>query len=219
MQPQEQIERLLQDARIWQAGRPSTVAKARLASGWPELDGVLGGGWPLGELTELLVADHGVGELSLLLPALVRLTQGEGGKPDTARWVTLVAPPYIPYAPALEQAGINLSRLLVVQARRAPDRDFDTLWAIEQALQSRSCGAVVGWSATREETALRRLQLAAEASGAWVVLFRGARLRQLRSPAPLRIELARTAEGHRYLLHILKRRGGPPAVATVNGGR
>ncbi|MBM4196212.1 MAG: translesion DNA synthesis-associated protein ImuA [Gammaproteobacteria bacterium] len=206
MQACEQIESLLRDQRLWQLGRLSQSDRPRLPSGWPALDRSLGGGWPLGELTELLVADHGIGELSLLLPALARLTQATQVGEGTSRWITLVAPPHIPYAPALVQSGLDLSHLLVVHARQGSD----ALWAIEQALHSRSCAAVVGWSDTEEETVLRRLQLAAEASAAWVVLFRSAHLRRLRSPAPLRIGIRQTAGGRRLLLDILKRRGGPP---------
>ena len=56
----------------------------RLPTGFPALDHLLGGGWPTGMLTELLVPGygssghgspgHGSGELGLLSPALARLT-------------------------------------------------------------------------------------------------------------------------------------------------
>jgi len=209
------IEQLLQDPRIWQAGRPVAGAGAVVATGWAELDRALGGGWPLGQLTELLVDAYGMGELSLLLPALARLMQRQDRGSVARGWVTLVAPPYIPYAPALARAGLDLSRLLVVHARR----DLDTLWAVEQALQSRSCAAVLAWTGTRDEAALRRLQLAAEAGGAWTVLFRDARSEAAGSPAPLRIRVARGETGRRLALGVLKRRGGPPARAGIDVGR
>jgi hypothetical protein len=211
----ESLERLLQDPRIWQAGRPVTAAAATLATGWPSLDRALGGGWPLGQLTELLVDACGMGELSLLLPALAGLTQPPARPGGEAGWIALVAPPYMPYAPPLARAGLDLSRVLVVHARR----DLDTLWAIEQALQSRSCTAVLGWSGSSDEGALRRLQLAAGASSAWTVLFRDARFRAASSPAPLRIRVARGATPNRLSLGILKRRGGPPAEAGVHVDR
>jgi cell division inhibitor SulA/protein ImuA len=204
-----QIEQLLQDPRLWQAGRMSASAGAVIATSWPELDEALGGGWPLGQLTELLLDAHGVGELSLLLPALAAAStrQGEHGMPG---WITLVAAPHVPYAPALARSGLELSRLLVVHSKR----DIDTLWAVEQALHSRSCAAVLGWSAILDEGALRRLQLAAEASGCWAVLLRPARLQATRSPAPVRIRLQRES-ARRLGLDILKRRGGPPATVVL----
>ena len=46
------------------------------------------------------------------------------------------------------------------------------LWAMEQALRSGACSAVLGWAAPCELQALRRLQLAAEQSRCLAVLFR-----------------------------------------------
>ena len=213
-----QIDQLLRDSRIWQAGRSSANACAtcaRVATGWLALDRALGGGWPLGQLTELLIDLHGVGELTLLLPALGRLTRQHDGQGAPAGWGALIAPPYIPYAPALRHAGVDLSRLLVVHARQ----DMDTLWAMEQALRSRTCAVVVGWLQAADDTSLRRLQLAAEASGSWAVLFRPSHLRATRSPAPLRIHLVQHQDGGRLSLNITRRRGGAPAMTGVDVSR
>jgi cell division inhibitor SulA/protein ImuA len=214
MDASDRIDQLLRDPRIWQAGQAVAAGPAAtIPTGWADLDEALGGGWPPGQLTELLVDDHGIGELTLLLPALIHLSWR--GDDEASRWVTLVSPPYVPYAPALSRAGIDLTRLLVVHSRQ----DVDTSWALEQALHSRTCAAVVGWSDVVDEGVLRRLQLAAEASGSWTVLFRPARLRFARSPAPLRIHLAWEVPGRRIALEVLKRRGGPPAAAHVDVSR
>lgn len=213
MSSQRRLDHLLQDSRLWQAGRAAVAAPASVASGWSELDAALGGGWPLGQLTELLVADHGLGEFTLLLPALRRLlAQQQPG--EARRWVSLVSPPYVPYAPALLQAGMDLSRLLLVR----PRRELDMLWAMEQALHARACAAVVGWSSLADETPLRRLQLAAAAGDAWTVLFRPAGLRSLRSPAPLRLHLRRERTGGPLVIEVLKRRGGRPMSLRLDTG-
>jgi cell division inhibitor SulA/protein ImuA len=206
------IDQLLQDPRIWQAGRAAAVTCATVSTGWSPLDEVLGGGWPLGQLTEFLIDAHGTGELTLLLPALRRLTSRQGEPP---RWVAMVSPPYLPYAPALARSDIDPARLLVIRSRQA----LDTLWAMEQALHSQTCAAVVGWSETCDETSLRRLQLGAETSNSWTLLFRPSRLWSSRSPAPLRIHLAWECSGNRLMVDILKRRGGPPAMTCVDIGR
>ena len=62
-------------------------------------------------------------------------------------------------------AASTSSRILVV---RAPPAE----WAMEQALRSGACSAVLGWAACRERQSLRRLQLAAEQSRCLAVLFR-----------------------------------------------
>ena len=86
-----------------------------------------GGGWQAGTIVELMPTETGIGELRLLMPALARITQAE-------RHVALIAPPYIPFAPALSQHGVRLERLLVIRAQKAED----ILWAFEQTLRCKS---------------------------------------------------------------------------------
>jgi len=80
------------------------------------------------------------------------------------------------------------------------------LWAVEQALRSGSCSAVLAWPAAIEPTALRRLQLAAEAGAALAFLFRAPDAAAEPSPAALRLRVQPTADG--WLVEVLKRRGG-----------
>ena len=116
------------------------------ALGHPALDAVLpGGGWPTGALTELLIPHFGVGELGLLLPQLRNIPAG--------RWAVCIAPPGLPYAPALAAAGVPLGRLLLVQA----ESPAHARWACRQALASRSCEIVLLWLAEADMAALRRL--------------------------------------------------------------
>ena len=151
------------DAVTWKARGLVRAREPVVATGWRRLDAELpGGGWPLGTLTELLLPRHGVGELSLLMPALRQLALSD---PDQPRWLTWVAPPHELHAPALVQAGLPLSRLLLVRVPGSRER----LWAAEQALSSKSCGAVLVWLAGADDRALRRLKLAA-AEGQGVAL-------------------------------------------------
>jgi hypothetical protein len=189
------LEALLQRADIWRADSVPPVTG--LPTGFPELDERLaGGGWPAGALTEILVSRHGIGELSLLLPALARLSRGD-------RWLAFIAPPYIPYAPALAAAGIDLARVLLVE----PGTRRDQAWAMEQSLRAGSA-AVLAWPGDVQGKMLRRLQLAAEAGGAWGVLFCSPRCASEPSPAALRLRLEPGSPGVRVA--ILKRRGGWP---------
>lgn len=192
------LQDLMQRADLWRGDTAPPFA-ASLPTGFPTLDAVLpGGGWPQRALTEILLPHEGIGELRLLLPALARLSRGD-------RWLALVAPPHIPYAPALASAGVELSRVLLVHPRARGDG----LWAVEQSLRAGSCAAVLAWPATLDSRALRRLQLAAEAGESWGVLFGHERLAASNSPAALRLRLAPRAGG--LDIHVLKRRGGWPA--------
>lgn len=191
------LDAVLRHPGIWRGDQCAEMAAQTLPTGFAELDKLLpGGGWPCGALTEILVEREGIGELGLLIPALVRLSRDSG-------WVVWVAPPHVPYAPALAAAGLGLQRLLMVR----PPSATDACWAAEQALRSGAGNAVLAWLATPDERHLRRLQLAAETGRAWGVLFRPAGAVAGRSPAALRLRLEPAAHG--LVVHILKRRGGP----------
>jgi hypothetical protein len=203
------IEKLIDHPHIWQGAgsQPSSIVHA---TGFKELDSHLpGGGWPTAALTEIVLEGYGIGELSLLMPVLARLSRLQGHE-LTAGWVLWVAPPFIPYAPALSRHGIDLTRMLFVHA--APSHR-DSLWAMEQALRAGSCAAVLAWVQSADETALRRLQLAAEEGCCWAVLFRPKAALRQRSPAALKLQLLR--EGEMTRVEILKCRGGRPGVIRI----
>ena len=182
---------------IWRGNELARSACPGVASGFAPLDAELpGGGWPCGALTEILPQHEGIGELRILGPALARLAaQG--------KFIAWIAPPYLPYAPALAAAGIDLARVVIVKTTR----DGDSLWAAEQALGSAACGGVLAWPRDIRYTQLRRLQLAAEGSRCLAVLFRPTQTAREPTPAVLRIALATSAGG--LALSILKRRGAP----------
>jgi hypothetical protein len=201
------LDKLLENPRVWR-GRDQAGQKAGLASGYPELDRYLpGGGWPPASLTEILTAHYGIGELRLLMPALARLS-AESPQHDFTEpgWIAWVAPPFQPYPPALQQCGIDLSRMLIVRPKNASE----ILWSAEQALSSGTCAAVLLWPETLDDQASRRLQLAAEKGRSWAIAFRPLAARRQNSAAALRLELHSNGEGTR--VHILKSRGGRPTV-------
>lgn len=189
---------------VWRGGMPRALSKCEnISTGYKELDEVLpGGGWPPGGLTEILSRRIGSGELTLVLPALVRLSSQN-------RWVSWIAPPQIPYAPALSAAGVQLSRMLVIRPRRTRD----VLWSAEQALRHGKATAVLIWLDTCNDRALRRLQLAAAEGGSWGVIFRSARHAMTHSPATLRMTIDRRPQGgmeNSLIVNVLKCRGGRP---------
>jgi protein ImuA len=83
------------------------------------------------------------------------------------------------YAPALAAFGLDLSRLLIVY----PRSERSVLQAMEEALRCSALAAVLGETGSAEPIALRRLQLAAEASGVAALVLRPA-MPGLASPSP-----------------------------------
>ena len=190
------LDLVLQHPGIWRGDRLAQMGVETLLTGYAELDEQLpGGGWPRGALTEILLEREGIGELRFLLPALARISA-------KSEWQAWVAPPHVPYAPALSIAGVNLKQLLIAK----PQSATDAWWTAEQALRSGACSAVLAWLSMPDERRMRRLQLGAESGGAWGVLFRSASAAQERSTAALRLRLEATSNG--LAVHILKRRGG-----------
>ena len=198
MSATETLREILQHPAIWRGCNLASLTQPGLPSGFAQLDRELpGGGWPTGMLTEILSQHEGIGELRLLAPVLAGLcAQG--------KFIIWIAPPHLPYAPALTAAGIDLSRIVVVRAAAQ-----DALWATEQALRSNACGAVLSWPQRPRFTDLRRLQVAAEGGQGLALLFRPSNAATESSPAPLRLELA--AHAGELAVHILKRRGRPAA--------
>ena len=196
---------------LWKARELATDPNRRRnsannhATGFTQLDELLyGGGWPAAGLMELLCDVHGIGELRLLASALTRLSR------DEARWITWINPPFVPYAPALARAGIDIGKVLLVY----PKSHREALWALEQALKSGASSAALAWldESALKTTEIRRLQLAAGTGRAWTTLFRPAAAADKPSMAELRILVESEPAGRcdRLAFTILKRRGGWP---------
>lgn len=212
------LEALLKHPALWK-GHQQNDSRETLATGHAKLDAALpANGWPVGALTELMVAHEGVGEFMLLLPALAALTQQQ-------QWIALVAPPYIPYAPALLSAGVSLDRMLLVNpdagseepgqpSLSRKDSQKNASWATEQLLRSGVFSAVVMWAnSSGDERQQRRLQLAAEAGKAWGVCYRPCNAARNASPAGLRMVLQQNPNG--LEIDIIKNRGGRLRTLTL----
>jgi hypothetical protein len=206
MSVNSELARLLEHPAIW---RGTSVARTEtLPTGFSALDERLPGrGWPRSGLIEILVSRFGVGELTLLLPALAALTRR-----PMARWCVWVAPPLEPFAPSLAAHGVVLERLLVVRPsvahRGSPNGtpDARATWAFEQSLGSGACDIAMAWAKRPRMKEIRRLQLAAERGRTLGVLFRPQRAARESSHAALRMTLTPAVHGVRVTL--LKSKGG-----------
>ncbi|WP_172961509.1 damage-inducible protein [Pandoraea apista] len=214
-------------AGLWRASELARCQRAGHTTGFAALDAELpGAGWPHGAVTELLSERPGIGEWRLLAPVLRDLTQA--GQP-----VMVVAPPMLPYAPALAGWGIDLRWLSVVmrppyQTRSRPAagtrggrggrsgrgergvtaEDRDMLWCAEQALKSACCGAVLTWLPAATPEQIRRLQVAAGGGETLTWVVRRPAAAATASAAPLRLGLS-VGEGSRLGVQFHKRRGPP----------
>ena len=157
------------------------------------------GGWPEAALTEILIAAQGLGELQLLWPSLARLSAA-------GERIVLVAPPFVPYPQAWQNAGVDVRQLSIIQAG-----ERDALWAAEQCLRSGSCGAVLCWPQQADDRALRRLQVAAESGQTLAFAYRPLETARNPSPAALRIAV----QGRPGQLRVLKCRGGLAHPAPI----
>ncbi len=193
------LQGVLAHPRIWRAREGCARSEDCLETGFQALGRLPGGGWPKAALTEVLYAGEGLGELRMLCPALADLTRA-------GRWVAWVAPPYIPYAPALQRHGLALSRVLWVKGGQ-PEEE---LWAAEQLARNPACGAILYWPKQFSLRRMRRLQLAAEVGDTWAVILRPLRERNAATSASLRIGVM--SAGDRTRVRIFKCRGRPPAT-------
>jgi hypothetical protein len=182
-------------------GRADALQPPRTqATGLASLDAVLsGGGLPIGAVTEILSKHTGIGELRLLMPILQHVAQ--------QRYVALIDPPHLPYAPALIQHGVDLERLLIIR----PLSPALALWASEQTLRCTAVGIVLLWLNTINDKEIRRLQLSAEAGSNLAILYRSTAFSQSASPAAVRLILHSSHQNnpHQNLrIEIKKCRGG-----------
>lgn len=179
---------------IWRRGHAPAPSLRTQPTGDARLDARLpGGGWPRSALTEILVEHDGLGEMGLLLPAIAALTQAR-------RRVAVIAPPYVPYPPALAAAGVDLAHLVQIDADAA-----NRHWSAEQCLRAGCCAAVLHWLPEADYRQLRRLQLAAETGDALAFLLRPLKARHEATPAALRLQVSSSESGS--CVEILKCRG------------
>lgn len=194
------LDVLLQQNKVWK-GRSAIRTTPAQPTGHARLDALLpGGGWPQAALSELLLREHGSGELHVLWPVLARLSRA-------GERIVLIDPPYIPYAPAWLAAGVDLRQVTVLRCSHPKN----ALWAMEQCLRSGSCGVVLGWPARSRDSELRRLQVAAASGETLGFVCRPFSAAVNASPAALRL----LVEDATPRVRVLKSRGGLAVADSV----
>lgn len=206
------LEALLKSQPDLWRGRDRYTEDSSIPTGFAALDNALPArGWPVGGVTELLLDQQGIGEFSLLLPGLQRITSGQPSPQadHQGQWAALINPPHIPYAPAFTNAGIQLEKLLIINSAD----DTETLWAAEQVLRSGLFGSVIAWVQRSGAQQQRRLQLAAETGKTWAIVYRPLRARKEHSPVSTRICVQIIEQ--KLTLDIIKVRAGNPQSICI----
>lgn len=181
---------------VWPAESLTHAFGPPIPSGDPQLDAVLGGGWPSPALIELLIDHYGIGELTLMLPLVKSLIAARPGA--TVLWLN---PPYELHALALVQQGLDPAWQWIASGLS----EHDAAWAFEAGLRSGACSVVIGWLQRPAATILRRLKLAAGAGQTTAVLFRPGSAADAPSPATVRLQL--TPQPPCLAVHVLKIQG------------
>jgi hypothetical protein len=163
------------------------MAPTGISSSFAVLDAFLPWhGWPVGAVTEIMTDTVGCGELSLLLPAMARLTRQK-------RPILCVGSPHALFAPALADAGLDPAWVTQVNPASTTKNAKENLWSVEQALKTGLPGMVVLWSHPHSNCpaeTLRRLHLATTGRETTLIHFRGASSMSQPSPAWLRFGYA-----------------------------
>jgi len=158
--------------RVRRIERPAATAHGVLPFGVAAIDQVLpGGGFARGALHEIMGMGGGEedGALAAAFAATIlgRLAASPTS-PSHEGMVLWCLPRPDLYGPGLAAHGLDPERVVLVRT----SRDAEILWAIEEGLRSPGIAAVVGEVGTLPAVASRRLQLAAERSGATAFLLR-----------------------------------------------
>jgi protein ImuA len=185
----------------------------RFSTGCAALDAALPGGGPVrGTLLEWLGEQFGGGATMLAVAAACE-AQRAGGAVVVIDRGDAGGPAF--YPPAAAAWGLDLTGVIVVR----PTSDADERWALDQALRCEHAAAVLAWPRRLDGRTFRRLQLAAEASGAVGLLVRPAEAQREASWSHVRwvVTPQPTPEGasERWQLavRLVRVRGGPVVEA------
>jgi cell division inhibitor SulA len=133
---------------VWTAAKLDQQQE-RVATGYQKLDEALNGGFPQSGLVHI-ASILGCGEMRLVVPALLNMHEDK-------RLCAFIAPPHLLNAEFLLSEGINLERVLIIQANSSQE----ALWSAEQCAKSGACSAVFVWQNTLQQNQAKKLELAA----------------------------------------------------------
>jgi len=213
----ETIRSLRDRLRDAEGGSRPTAGDARsVPFGLPDIDAALpDGGLRSGALHELLasgVSGAGAPGSADAPVALLAHLASCAHQPAAARAIAWIGPNVFPSVWTLRAVRADLSAHLLIDARRADDR----LWASDLALRSAAISCVIADGSSFDSAATRRLQLAAESTGALCLLARPGRERAELSTAATRWLIEPAVSPHhscaRWTVRLLRCKGLRPTT-------
>ncbi len=150
------------------------------------------GTWPTGAITEIFYPTHCEHALNLVLPTLAQFNHAD-------KWLAWVSPPKIARQLKLDKKSINHARILQIY----PHPTTNGLWAVEKALRSPTCGAVMSWVTDTDSAAMKRLEKAAREGDTCGILFRPDSSLTKTSQAALRLKIELGEDDEDMYLRLL----------------
>ncbi len=179
---QSRLEHLLRRPDLWRGSTTAFRQEYAIDSGYPKLNQALQhGGWPSACMIEICQRYH-ASEWWLFYAAINTLIKG-----SRSSYIVLINPPATPFASGLQQRGIDIRRIIIVQTKTP--QEF--VHSFTEVSQSPACPVVFAWQATRalSYTQLRKLQLSTQNQKGLRVIFRHLHAQEQSSPASLRLTL------------------------------
>lgn len=194
------LEQLLLRGDIWRGTKAYVQSSNGQDTGHPLLNRFLvHQGWPRACLIEINQREFGQGEWLLLTPGLRNSTQG---------LQILINPPALPFAQGLLQAGLDLDRLLIINA---PAKN-DFLAAFVEIARAKACSHLLAWQPQQalNYTEVRKCVLASSEGSGIYWLLRPARVNEQHSPAHLRLHTRMDVDT--LTVTITKQKGGDQSL-------
>jgi cell division inhibitor SulA len=104
-----------------------------------------------GKIAEIVTRSGELDDMPLLMPLLVQLSHKD-------RWLAWVAPPSNLPRALLQDAGIDLNKVILLY----PDAQHSALQLAKKALSTGTCHAVISWGEEISEHEIRNLELSAQ---------------------------------------------------------
>ncbi|SFG61429.1 cell division inhibitor SulA [Neptunomonas qingdaonensis] len=114
-----------------------------------------------GKITEIVTSSGELNDIPLLMPLLAQLSHED-------RWFAWISPPVNLPRSLLENAGIDLSKVILLY----PDAQHSVLHLAKKALSAGTCHAVISWAEEISEHEIKNLEQSAQLGRSNGILIR-----------------------------------------------